>query len=266
MSPHEPSDRLTEEYNTEAAAYRDYWSPVIHPMGVACLQALPALAPSYIFDIGAGTGALMHVLAERYPQAFIVGMDRSEGMLVHAAGADVFVGDAMAVSAAAGAFDLAVLNFMLFHVPKPEQGLREVVRVLRSGGMVSVTTWGNDMVGDPIDLWNQALDRFGAQPASTVERLAQHELVDTIPKMTALLTAAGFTDVGVKVHTFDANIPLEHFITLRTSVGSNAIRFASLDDATQKELIAHARAQFASLREDDFTFRFEVIHSTGVRP
>jgi ubiquinone/menaquinone biosynthesis C-methylase UbiE len=42
-----------------------------------------------------------------------------------------------------GQFDAVVGNFVLHHVSRPEQVLREVFRVLRSGGKVALTVWAD---------------------------------------------------------------------------------------------------------------------------
>jgi ubiquinone/menaquinone biosynthesis C-methylase UbiE len=84
------------------------------------LEGLPA--PPRILDLGTGTGVVALALAERYPEATVVGIDLSPGMIEEARrklppGLDgrvsFEVGDASALACADGAFDLVVLSNMI---------------------------------------------------------------------------------------------------------------------------------------------------------
>jgi len=78
--------------------------------------------PARILDLGTGTGVVAFALAERYPQAEVVGIDLSPGMIEEArakvppelAGRVRFeVGDAAALEQSDGEFDLVVLSNMI---------------------------------------------------------------------------------------------------------------------------------------------------------
>jgi ubiquinone/menaquinone biosynthesis C-methylase UbiE len=84
------------------------------------LEGLPP--PVRILDLGTGTGVVALALVERYPEAEVVGIDFSPGMIEEArrklppglTGRVSFeVGDASALSSANGAFDLVVLSNMI---------------------------------------------------------------------------------------------------------------------------------------------------------
>ena len=92
--------------------------------------------PGRILDLGTGTGVVAIALAERYPEAEVVGIDISRGMIEEArrklppelAGRVGFeVGDASELSFADGEFDLVVLSNMI-----PFSG--ELARVTAPGG------------------------------------------------------------------------------------------------------------------------------------
>lgn len=95
-----------------------------------------------ILDLGCGTGQITRRLAERYPQAAIVGVDILEGNLALARAASEAYGariryaqgDAFALEFDDGAFDLVVCRHLSQAVPDFGLVLDEITRVLRPGG------------------------------------------------------------------------------------------------------------------------------------
>jgi len=94
--------------------------------------------PGRVLDLGTGTGVVAVALAERYPEAEVVGVDLSPGMIEEARrkvsteleGRVRFeVGDASALDCPDGAFDLVVLSNM---IPFAD----ELARVVRPGGVL----------------------------------------------------------------------------------------------------------------------------------
>ena len=108
-------------YSASADGYVEFWSPVILPPGRRMLEALPWDGARRILDIGTGTGALIPEIRRLAPIASVMGVDPSLGMLARArrARAPLAAMDAMALGVRPGTFDVAVLAFVLFHVPDP---------------------------------------------------------------------------------------------------------------------------------------------------
>ena len=98
------------------------------------LEGVPP--PRRILDLGTGTGVVALALAERYPEAEVVGIDLSAGMIEEArrklppelAGrVDFEVGDASALACPDGDFELVVLSNM---IPFAD----ELARIVAPGG------------------------------------------------------------------------------------------------------------------------------------
>ena len=119
------------------------WETRIGPHHLWALDA--ALAgvppPRRVLDLGTGTGVVAVALAERYPEAGIVGIDLSPGMIDEARRqlpaelADRVgfeVGDASALTASDGDFDLVVLSNMI-------PFFDELARVLAPGGTLALS-------------------------------------------------------------------------------------------------------------------------------
>jgi ubiquinone/menaquinone biosynthesis C-methylase UbiE len=113
------------------------WDTRIGPHHLSALDlALADVSPPRrILDLGTGTGVVAKALAKLYPEAAVVGIDLSQGMIEEArrtlepelAGrVDFEVGDASALACPDASFDLVVLSNMipffdeLARVVKPE--------------------------------------------------------------------------------------------------------------------------------------------------
>lgn len=188
-------DDLTDKYN----ALSDSWDATIARMGFyraytelfykmahdGILSTLPHHAK--VFDAGIGTGALSFALGTAHQQALhFHGMDISANMLAQAqanlntigAIPELEVGDACDLSYEDDTFDLSMTAHMLEHLANPFWGLRELVRVTKSGGKILVITTRKSLLGQYIDFqWR--LNRF--TPAQLQAQMRQLGLVDIQP-------------------------------------------------------------------------------------
>lgn len=114
------------------------WETRIGPHHLLALDAAltDLRLPPRVLDLGTGTGVVALALAERYPEAEVVGIDLSPGMIDEArrkltpelAGRVRFeVGDASALASPDGAFELVVLSNMI-------PFFDELARVVAPGG------------------------------------------------------------------------------------------------------------------------------------
>src|SRR5260370_37482181 len=145
LSADEQTAILADRYSQRADAYDQLWSPVIRPPGELLISQLSLSAAKRIIDVGTGAGALLPAISRAAPNATVLGIDRSAGMLRlarHKHSGPLALMDVQNLALAANRFDAAVVAFVLFHVPSPERCLSEVNRVLKPAGTMGTVTWG----------------------------------------------------------------------------------------------------------------------------
>jgi malonyl-CoA O-methyltransferase len=118
-----------------------------------------ALKPRRAIDAGAGTGHASRALKRRYPQAFIIALDSSLGMLKIAARQQSWLKPFARVCADAdmlplqdGSVDLIVSNLML-HWCDPDAVFAEFRRVLTPQGLLSFSAFGPDTLRELRTAW-----------------------------------------------------------------------------------------------------------------
>lgn len=101
----------------------------------------------HVLDVGCGPGSITVDLAELVPQGHVTGIDAVPGVLDQGRAAAQARGvtnitfepaDTYALPYPDNAFDVVYAHQVLQHVARPVEALREMHRVLRSGGLVAV--------------------------------------------------------------------------------------------------------------------------------
>jgi len=125
-------DVVEREYADETglSARIAIWSRRTGPRAIdVTFDEVLAQSPRRVLEAGCGRGEL----AERLARAGldVVALDQSERMveLTRARGVAAVVGDVQELPFADGEFDVAVANFMLYHVPDLDRALAELRRV-----------------------------------------------------------------------------------------------------------------------------------------
>jgi SAM-dependent methyltransferase len=112
-------------------------------------DAVAELAPRRVVEVGCGPGEFAARLQAHGIE--VIAVDQSPQMveLARSRGVDASVGDVQELPFADGAFDLAVANFMLYHVPDLDRALAELARV--APALVAATN-GYDQLREMWDL------------------------------------------------------------------------------------------------------------------
>ena len=171
-----------------------------------------------ILDLGCGTGEITRRLAERYPQARLLGVDILEGNLARARQGDDFggrvryaQGDAFALDCADARFDLVACRHMSQAVPDFPQVLAEITRVLKPGGWLHLLSEDYGMLRfaatepgfDPDRFWLDNAIAF-LQSIGCDGRIGRHS-----PE---LLARSGYRDIAMDYVVVDTlRVPRETF-------------------------------------------------------
>jgi len=235
-------------------------------MGLPLMERLPLGSSTALLDVGTGTGGLLPHLRKSAPHAAIFGVDRSQGMIRSAQRVDrsfLAVSDIQELALRSDLFDVAILMFMLFHVPSPLRGLQECARILRSGGRVGLTTWAVDPGLPGVQIWTEELDRCGAEPDPRDSAVNQHGAVNEPEKINRLLEAAGFRNNEIWTRAFAKEWDADSLMFVQQACGLPARRLASVPADTRAACVARVRDRIARLSGDDLIWKPVVLFAVA---
>jgi len=146
--------RRIQRYGWDLAAtvYESLWQAQLAEAQAALLALASPVAGEQVLDIACGTGLVSLEAARAVSlRGHVLGIDLSERMIDAAErrARDLSLSncsfsrmDAETLALPDASFDLVLCALGLMYMPNPEQALREMCRVLRPGGRVSLAVWG----------------------------------------------------------------------------------------------------------------------------
>ncbi|OLC65201.1 MAG: hypothetical protein AUI42_02875 [Actinobacteria bacterium 13_1_40CM_2_65_8] len=267
LTANQQTAMLADRYTQRAGAYEALWSPIIRPVGERLIARLPLSSTTRrIVDIGTGAGALLPAIKRAAPSAVIVGVDRSQGMLRLAKdkhSGPLALMDVQKLALPANGFQVAVVAFVLFHLPHPEQCLAEVNRVLQPRGAVGTVTWGPENMAPANAIWDDELQAAGAQMVE-LPAVDNRACCDSARKMTALLGQAGFVSIKVWSESIEHRWrPEDHFDYQVRS--TSRLRLLSLTETDRGACLDRIRRRLSSADGDQYVYRGNVFIATAVK-
>jgi ubiquinone/menaquinone biosynthesis C-methylase UbiE len=137
--------RHVQEFFTARAADWDRRFPDDGPAYAAAVAELGLRAGDRVLDAGCGTGrALPPLRAAVGPTGIVLGADLTPAMLTEAARAGrdraglLLLADVTALPLRSRSLDAVFAAGLIAHLPRPEENLRELARVVRPGGTLAL--------------------------------------------------------------------------------------------------------------------------------
>ncbi len=198
---------------TAAENYERYFVPVIPtPLAADLIETAAPLPKEYVLDVACGTGVLTRLAAQRVGTAGrVVGVDLTPSMLDVARSVPAPPGtsiewreaNAEALPLPDESFDLVLCQLGLMFVADRPAAVREMRRVLSSGGRVAINVPGR--ITRVFDIMAEALGHH-IQPDLAGFVRSVCSLHDP-SELDGLLRGAGFHDVTVETTTKTLRLP-----------------------------------------------------------
>lgn len=241
-----------------AELYERYAVPYVLGPWAPELVELAVLQPGdRVLDLACGTGVVARLAAPRVgATGQVIGMDLNAGMIAVArtlpapSGAPIvwLEGSATAMDLPDSSIDVILCQQGLQFFPDQLAALREMRRVLVSGGRVLLSVWRsagpyNTAVGD-------ALERHVDLETATKYRASR--MVPTAEELHRVLVEAGFRDVHVRPSTMKIHLPhIEQFVLCHLSALPVAGAVAALTETERAALAAQVGAALKAYADGD---------------
>lgn len=231
----------------QAPTYDDFFGRLTSRFVDPLLDAAEVAPGARVLDLATGPGYGAVEATRR--GASVVGVDIAPTMVRLARqlhpDIDFRVADAEALPFEDGSFDAAISNFIVPHLGRPELTVREVVRVLRTGGRMALTTWDQPDRMQLLGVFLDALSAAGAKPPENLPAGLPFFLFADDERFADLLVGAGLT--GVEVRTITVAHRVSSSEELWNGMLTGTVRTSALFLAQTEHVRRRIRAEFDRL-------------------
>ena len=215
-----------------------------------------------VVDVGCGPGALTSELVERVGASNVAAVDPSESFVAAARerhpGVDVQESPAETLPFADGLFDAALAQLVVHFMADPVQGLTEMGRVTRAGGVVAACVWDHAGKQTPLAPFWQAVRELDPDEEGEGNFAGAGE-----GQLTELFHEAGLREIeetALPIHVDHATFE-EWWDPFTLGVGPAGAYLKKLDPEHQVELRERTRQQ---LPEAPFTLSARAWAARGL--
>lgn len=213
MEPWRSYDSIADVYDRLVVPY------VFAQPAKDLVSALRPPAEGILLDVGTGTGVCATIARQGMaPAGTVIGVDPSWGMLRVAKRKGLVVaGLVPGLPFRDGTFDAVFASFVLSHFPSYQIALLDMVRILKPGGKLGVTTWCLNKT-DCRQLWQETAESFvGKEELARASReaLPWEEWFSEPDRVKEALEMAGLAAIEMERREYSVKLPVSDFLAVR---------------------------------------------------
>jgi ubiquinone/menaquinone biosynthesis C-methylase UbiE len=223
-----------------------------------------------VLDVGTGTGIAAE--AARGAGGDVVGVDESLGMLrvgrSARPGVRTAAAEAIDLPFRDGAFDVVVGSFVISHFTKYQTALYDMLRVLRPGGRMGLSTWA-DGEDELSRTWRELVESVVPRPVlqpAVAEGLPWRERFRSRDAVQEALMDAGLRSVRTEVRRYRFVFGLDEYVQGLTTWATGRFVHSMLGDVAFASFVDRARATFVDRFADPVNDFREVVLAVGSKP
>ncbi len=259
----------------EASKTFDRWLPYIQPVAEALLSLADLSEGHEILDVASGTGEPSLTIARRFGSTLqITAVDGAEAMVAIAneklrreglSGVTFQQMKAEALAFPSNQFDRVISRFGVMLFDDSLLGLKEMRRVLKEGGTLAISVWGEFHRIQSIHLiWELIMKRLPLKERPSLPKMAD---LGHTGKLEALLQSAGFRQFQIRplplLYRFD---DFETYWTITTESGTLREPLDRFTPAEQEEIKEEALQCISSfVREGKIIMENQALLANAVK-
>ena len=175
-----------------------------------------------ILDVGMGTGWLTGKLSFYFPESKVVGIDFAPGMIKAAKDSEhtftMIQADALELPFKNNSYDLVISNLVYQWVSPLNRAFGSVTRILKDGGVFSMTAFGYNTFTELFQSINHVLVQKNDGKPYNIKRLC------TFDNIKETLAGAGFKNINVDYETIKVHFPdMMSLVKWIKGIGANTI-------------------------------------------
>lgn len=254
-----------------ADGYDRFFSAVSERNIGPLLDAAKVQGGDTVLDAGCGPGNLAAAAASR--GASVIGVDLSESMLALArrrySEIEFRQADAENLPSSDYTFDAVAANLLVPHLPRPEAGITELVRVLKPHAWLAVSMWDAPQRSRLLGIMWEAIAEVGEPPPAGLPAGPSVLKYSDEWELRGLLESSGLAHVDLRRVEFDVDASDTQDIWNAWTQGSVRTRSAVVDQPEDVQRRIHAsfeRRARAYANEKGLSVPVSFLVSWGRKP